>query len=80
MLTIEDGRSAAMLNLANEPGYGLFMIVEALRLMAELKYSSVNAGVSGIYHYKTALFLDTIKTDATGLPLIGSDYLSADSL
>jgi len=80
MLTIEDGRSAAMLNLANEPGYGLFMIVEALRLMAELKYSSFNAGVSGIYHYKTALFLDTIKTDATGLPLIGSDYLSAGSL
>jgi hypothetical protein len=81
VLTIEDGRSATMLNLANETGYGLLMIVEALRLMADLKYSSINAGVSGTYgHFKNVLFLDTIKTDATGLPPIGADYLTADSL
>lgn len=73
MLTIEDGRSAAMLNLANERGYGLIMIVEALRLMADLKYSSFNAGVSGVYgHYKDVLFLDRIPADATGLPPFGT--------
>jgi len=73
-LTIEDGRSAALLNIANERGYGLIMIVEAFRLMADLRYSSVNAGVSGrCGHYKDVLFLDTIEADATGLPPIGRD-------
>ena len=69
MLTIEDGRSAAMLNLASQRGYGLIMIVEAFRLMGLLNYSSINAGISGIYgHYKSKLFLDMMPTDATGLP------------
>jgi len=71
MLTIEDGRSAAMLNLASQRGYGLIMIVEAFRLMGLLNYSSINAGISGIYgHYKSKLFLDMMPTDATGLPTL----------
>lgn len=69
MLTIEDGRSAAMLNLASQRGYGLITIVEAFRLMEHLNYSSINAGVSGIYgHYKSKLFMDMMRTDASGLP------------
>ena len=71
LLTIEDGRSAALLNLANDRNYGLIMIVEAMRFMADLGYSSVNMGVSGFYgHYKDNVMLDTLETDASGyLPL-----------
>ncbi len=71
MLTIEDGRSAALLNVANEPGFGSIMIVEGLKLMAGLNYSSFNGGVSGVYNYKQKIFLDRIDTDATGVPPIG---------
>lgn len=69
MLTIEDGQSAAMLNLANQPGFGVIMLTQSLELMEKLGYSSFNAGVSGHYgHYKNLIFLDALPTDATGYP------------
>ena len=72
MLTIEDGKSAAMLNLANEPGFGVMMIVQSLELMDKLGYTSFNAGVSGAYgHYKNLIFLDTLPTDANGFMPLG---------
>ena len=72
MLTIEDGHSASMLNLANQPGFGLIMMTQALGLMEELAYDSFNAGVSGTYgHYKNLIFLDSLPTDANGFVPLG---------
>lgn len=62
-VTVEDGRSASLQNLADAGGFGLFMLVEGIKMFCKMNYISFDCGVTKpIGNYKSAIFLDPIKT------------------
>ncbi len=70
-LTIEDGRSVSVMNIATRPGAGVLLLVEMTKILCAHGCRAMDGGVTPAYgSYKSMIFLDSLRSDATGfIPL-----------
>jgi hypothetical protein len=72
-LTIEDGRSVSVMNIATRPGAGVLLLVEMTKILCAQGCGAMDGGVTPAYgSYKSMIFLDSLRSDATGFIPLGN--------